>query len=84
MDAAFKNLAIEFFKKYDKNKTDFIELVELNKLVKDTAKEINIPAPDDMEIEEMLIQYDLNKDNKISKEEFLKLFEVIYEMKKNK
>jgi Ca2+-binding EF-hand superfamily protein len=84
MDPKFKAVAESQFVKYDINKSNFIELGELNSLMKDTAKEIGIPPPDDDEIQETLKEFDENKDKKISLEEFLNLFNVLYQMKKSK
>lgn len=84
MDANYKETAKTNFAKYDKDKSNYIDAGELKKLMTDVANEIGIPAPDDSEIQETLKEFDENKDKRISLDEFMKLFEVIYEMKKNK
>lgn len=84
MDSNFKEIAANNFKNYDKDKSGYIDANELQKLMTDVAKEIGIPAPDDSEIQETMGEFDKNKDKKISSDEFVHLFEVIYEMKKNK
>jgi Ca2+-binding EF-hand superfamily protein len=81
--ADYVKLAEEFFKKYDTNDSNYIEQSELKKLLTDVSKEIGISPPEDVEIKELLQDYDLNKDNKISKDEFVKFFNVILEMKKD-
>jgi Ca2+-binding EF-hand superfamily protein len=81
--ADYVKLAEKFFKKYDTNDSNYIEQSELKKLLTDVSKEIGISPPEDVEIKELLQDYDLNKDNKISKDEFVKFFNVILEMKKD-
>ena len=81
MDANFKQIAFEIFKKYDKNSNESIELIELKKLMQDVSKELSLPAPDEKEVQELLMQYDSNNDKVISFNEFLKLFEVIQNMR---
>ncbi len=80
----FKEKAIECFIKYDKDKSTFIEIIELKNLMTDVAKEVGMATPEECEIQDVLKDFDLNNDKKLSKEEFLNLFEVIYEMKVNK
>jgi Ca2+-binding EF-hand superfamily protein len=84
MDATnLKKIAIEHFNKYDKNKSLFIEHGELKLLLTDVANEVGLPVPSDSEITDTLKDFDSNKDNKISQDEFVKLFDVIYQMKKS-
>ncbi len=84
MDSNFKDVALNYFRKYDTNNSHYIELGELKNFMADIAKDIGIPAPEESEISELLKEYDTNKDKKISESEFLNLFQVIYEMQKNK
>jgi Ca2+-binding EF-hand superfamily protein len=84
MDSNYQDIATAHFKKYDKDKSNFIDLGELKSLMTDIAKEINFPAPEDSEIQETLKEYDANQDKRISLDEFMKLFEVLYQMKMNK
>lgn len=84
MDTNFKTKASECFTKYDKDNSGFIEISELRNLMKDTSKELAIDPPAEDEIKELLKDFDQNNDKKISSDEFLKLFEVIYKMKENK
>lgn len=78
----FIKAAMDHFSKYDKNNSNFIEKGELTLILTHVAKELKLPIPSDDEISQTLKDFDKNNDNKISKEEFIKLFEVIYEMKK--
>lgn len=84
MDDQYAEIAKKQFIKYDTNKSNFIELGELKSLFCDVAKEISMSPPDDEEIHETLKEFDENKDKKISFDEFLNLFTVIYQMKKSK
>lgn len=82
MDSKQKAIALEYFKKYDTNTNNFIDLSELTSLMSDVAKEAGLPAPEESEIVDLLKDYDVNKDKKISQQEFLQLFEVILDIKK--
>jgi Ca2+-binding EF-hand superfamily protein len=73
--------AKETFKKFDLNKNGTIELFELKLLLEDLSKDLEISPPDEDEIEAMFKEYDLNKDKKISEEEFFTLFEVFTKMR---
>ena len=80
----FKDQAMLYFTKYDTNNNDLIEPDELKCLMTDVAKEIGIPAPTDEDVEKVLDDTDMNNDKKISREEFLTLFKIIYVMKNMK
>ena len=81
MDSNFKLIAEQNFAKYDTNKSNFIEIAELKSLMIDVSKQCKLPRPDDEEIQETLKDFDTNRDNKISFEEFMSLFQVLYQMK---
>lgn len=82
MNSKMNELAIDTFVKYDTNKNGFIEPAELKALVLDTCKKVGLQF-EESDVEELLREFDLNNDKKISKEEFLALFEVVYNMKKH-
>ena len=69
------------FKTYDLDHYNFIEIKELKTLMTDVSKEIGIPEPNDDDIYTVLKENDRNDDNKISFEEFVDLYKVIYMMK---
>ncbi len=69
--------AENLFSKYDADKDDYIEINELKNLLDDTAKEIGIPYPNDEDVEKVMLDTDKNKDNKISREEFIKLYMIL-------
>jgi Ca2+-binding EF-hand superfamily protein len=69
------------FEKYDKNKNNSIEFVELQALMYDLAKELDIPQPTNEDLQKIMDDIDINKDQAISKEEFLKLYSIVYVMK---
>ena len=81
MDPNFKKIAEQNFEKYDSNKSNFIEIAELKSLMIDVAKECKLDRPDDEEIQDTLKNFDTNQDNKISLEEFMSLFQILYQMK---
>lgn len=73
--------ANKLFNTYDVDRSNFIEKKELYKLMIDIAKEAKIPEPTQLDIEALMNEYDVNKDDKISKEEFLHLFKMLYVLK---
>jgi Ca2+-binding EF-hand superfamily protein len=73
--------AKHLFEKYDLNKNNLIEFDELRMLMTDLSKEIGIPQPTDEDVNKVMDDTDTNKDKKISREEFLNLFRIIYTMK---
>ena len=76
-----KDQALKKFKEYDFDKSNFIDLRELRTLMIDLAKELKLGEPSDDEIYQILKDTDTNKDKKISFEEFIELFEMMYVMK---
>lgn len=72
------------FDKYDFNKNNMIEPDELKALMHDMSKEIGIPTPSDEDVMKVMDDTDTNKDRKISREEFLNLFKILYVMKNMK
>jgi Ca2+-binding EF-hand superfamily protein len=72
------------FDNYDLNKNGTIEYDELKLLMTDVAKEMGIPVPSDEDVMKVMDDTDINKDRKISKEEFVTLFKIIFVMKNMK
>ena len=73
--------ATSYFERYDLNKNGTIEFNELKMLMTDISKEIGIPTPSDDDVAKVMDDTDINQDRKISREEFLTLFRIIYVMK---
>ncbi len=69
------------FDKYDFNRNNMIEYSELKELMTDVAKEIGIPSPSDEDVSTIMEDTDVNRDKRISREEFITLFKIIYTMK---
>jgi Ca2+-binding EF-hand superfamily protein len=70
-----------YFNKYDQDKSNSIEINELKDLMSDLAKEIKIPLPSEQDVSVIMDDTDLNQDRRISREEFVNLFRIIYAMK---
>ena len=70
-DFTFLPMVNYYFNSADTDKSGFIEKGEINKFLTQIAKEKNIDAPSDKEINETLKKYDTNKDGKLSKKEFV-------------
>jgi Ca2+-binding EF-hand superfamily protein len=79
----FKQIAFKHFKKYDRNNDEKIEFSELRNLLNDVARDLEFPELEETEIQEIIKEFDQNKDKVISREEFIKLFEVLYLMDEN-
>ncbi len=73
--------AKECFDKYDEDKSGFIDLKELRKLMNDVSKEIGISPPTDEDITTILKETDTNNDKTIQSDEFIELFKIIYFMR---
>lgn len=69
------------FDKYDCNKNNLIELGELKSLLTDISKEIEITPPCDEDVDQLMHDIDIDKDNKISRTEFINLFKILLVMK---
>ena len=76
-----KDQAILAFKKYDLDKSGFIDFKELKKLMNDLSDDIGIPRPSDDDLKAVIQDTDQNNDEKLQLDEFLELFKVIYIMK---
>lgn len=76
-----KEQAIKSFHKYDLDKSGFIDLRELKKLMNDLSDEMSIPRPSEEDLKSVLEDVDENKDSKIQLNEFMELFKVVYMMK---
>ena len=69
-DFTFLPMVNYYFNSADTDKSGFIEKGEINKFLTQIAKEKNIDAPSDKDINETLKKFDTNKDGKLSKKEF--------------
>ena len=70
-----------YFNKYDQDKSNSIEINELKDLMSDLAKEIKIPMPSEQDVSVIMDDTDINQDHRISRDEFVNLFRIIYAMK---
>ncbi len=75
--------AAALFDKYDVNKDNVIDPVELKALLTDVFKEIGRPAPTDGEVDQILKESDENGDREIQRDEFLTIFKLILSLKGN-
>ncbi len=64
-------MANVIFSEYDADKSGFIEKNEIKQLLIDLSNEIGIDTPADKDVVEVMTRFDVNKDTKLSKEEFL-------------
>lgn len=69
-ESVFGPMVDKTFADADLDKSGFVEKAELAILLKSIHATLNIPAPTEEEINNELKRLDLNKDGKISKEEF--------------
>ena len=73
---------IEIFKKYDIDESKFLEIGEIQKLLKDISNEAGIHCPGEKEISTIFNEYDVNKDGLISYSEFIKMYADLKKMAK--
>ena len=72
-------VAKDVFNFFDTDKSGFIERNELKPLLNKISKQLNLPLPEEKDIEEGLKQLDLNKDGKLQFSEFLPFYQQVYE-----
>ena len=72
---------IDIFKKYDIDESKFLELQEIQKLLKDISEEADIPCPGEKEINQIFKDYDANGDGLISYSEFVNLWKDLRKMR---
>ena len=72
-DFTFLPMVDFYFRTTDTDNSGFIEKKEINKFLSKFAKDRSIDPPTDKEIEETLKKFDINKDGKLSKKEFVSL-----------
>ena len=65
---------IEIVKKYAIDESKFLEIGEIQKLLKDISNEAGIHCPGEKEISTIFNEYDVNKDGLISYSEFIKMY----------
>ena len=70
-------VAKDVFNFFDTDKSGFIERCELKPLLNKISKQLNLPFPEEKDIDEGLKQLDLNKDGKLQFSEFLPFYEQI-------
>ena len=71
--------AREIFDTYDKNKDGSISKKEIKPLLEKISKQLNLPIPNDDDIEEGFKQLDNNQNDKLEFEEFFAFYKQIYE-----
>ncbi|EWS75953.1 secreted protein acidic and rich in cysteine Ca-binding region protein (macronuclear) [Tetrahymena thermophila SB210] len=69
-DHKVKQIAIAAFNTVDTDKSGYIDLDELEALMKDMAGQLNIQAPTKHEVSNAFKEIDADKDKRISLEEF--------------
>ena len=72
---------IDIFKKYDIDESKFLELQEIQKLLKDISEESDIPCPGEKEINQIFKDYDANGDGLISYSEFVNMWKDLRKMR---
>ena len=72
-------IAKDVFNFFDTDKSGFIERNELKPLLNKISKQLNLPLPEEKDIEEGLKKLDLNKDGKLQFSEFLPFYQQVYE-----
>ena len=73
----FGQIVDNAFKEADTDKSGFIETNELTVVISKIHKKLDLPEPTKEVINEYLKQFDTNKDGKISKEEFVKVVQLM-------
>lgn len=72
---------IDIFKKYDIDESKFLELQEIQQLLKDISEEADIPCPGEKEINQIFKDYDANGDGLISYSEFVNMWKDLRKMR---
>ena len=75
--ATVEKVTEKAFADIDTDKSGFIERCELKPLLNKISKQLNLPFPEEKDIDEGLKQLDLNKDGKLQFSEFLPFYEQI-------
>ena len=73
----FRQIVDNAFREADTDKSGFIETNELTVVISKIHKKLDLPEPNKEVINEYLKQFDTNKDGKISKEEFVKVVQLM-------
>ena len=73
------DVAKKTFNKYDKNKDGLLSRDELIPLLMEVAKELDLPKPDDNDIDEGIRKLDLNKNGVLEFNEFFQFFKEVYQ-----
>lgn len=73
----------KYFSRYDRDGSDTLDINEIREILREVTEELGCPAPTEYEVEAILKDYDKNNDRKISKEEFVGLYNVLEEMREN-
>ena len=76
-------LAQEIFDFYDANKNGTLEMKEMKNIIAHIAKRLEVPTPNDEEIEKGFHSLDVNKDGVIQFREFLPFYKSAYSQLKN-
>ena len=73
----------EIFKKYDIDDSKFLELNEIQTLLKGLSNEAGVNCPGEKEINQIFHDYDSNGDGLISYTEFIKMWADLRKMKED-
>ena len=73
----FGQIVDNAFMEADTDKSGFIEMNELTVVIAKIHKQLDLPYPSQEVMNEYLKQFDTNKDGKISKEEFVKVVQLM-------
>ena len=72
------NVAKKTFDEYDKNQDGLLSKDELIPLLEKVSKALNLPKPNEKDIEEGIKKLDLNKNGVLEFNEFFKFFREVY------
>lgn len=67
------------FQAVDEDESENLDVSEISRVMRETASDLKIKAPNEAEIEAILNEYDENSDNVLQKDEFFQLIVYIFE-----
>ena len=78
----FEKAALRAFKGIDQNNNGYLDFNEIESLLIKFSNDNNVPPPTKEQINELLVQLDLDKNNKIDFNEFKTFFKLYLEAQK--